>query len=52
MKTEIEELAIEAENVPLCINMKRGGQEVRPAPFAYASDLKQVIFHLLEEKAR
>ena len=52
MKADLEEMAVEAETVPFSFNMKHGGQELRPAPLAYVTDLKCIIFHLLEEKDR
>ena len=52
MKADLEEMTVEAESVPFSFNMKHGGQELRPVPLAYVTDLKCIIFHLLEEKDR
>ena len=52
MKADLEEMAVEAESVPFSFHTKHGGHEVRPAPLAYVLDLKNIIFHLLEEKDR
>ena len=40
------------QSVPFAFNLKRGGQELRPAPLAYIDNLKSMIFHLLDEKQR
>ena len=52
MKADLEKIAIKAESVPFLFNTKHGAQELRPAPLAYATDLKCLIFHLLDEKDR
>jgi hypothetical protein len=51
MKKDLENIPVEAENVPFAFSKsKQCGQELRPAPLAYVSDLKGLIFHLLDEK--
>ena len=52
MVEELQNLHVEAESIPFSFNLKRGGQELRPAPLAYVDDLRSVIFHLLDEKQR
>lgn len=52
MTTQLTEIQVEAESVPFCFNTKRAGQELRPAPLAYVTDLKSMVFHLLNEKSR
>jgi hypothetical protein len=54
MKQDLEKIPVEAENVPFAFSTrcKQIGQELRPAPLAFISDLKSLIFHLLEEKDR
>ena len=52
LKAQLSEMDIHAESVPLSFKAKSGGQELRPAPFAFVNDLKSTLFHLLEEKER
>ncbi len=52
MKASLSEFPIEAESIPFSFNKKRGGQELRPAPLAYVTDLTSFIFHLLDERDR
>ncbi len=52
MKTQLEDIDIEAESVPFSFNTKKGYPELRPAPIAYAKDLKSIVYHLLNEKER
>ena len=52
MKADLENMSVEAEGVPFSFNIKRGRRELRPAPLAYISDFKSLVFHLLEEKDR
>ena len=52
MAVELINLQVEAESIPFSFNLKRGGQELRPAPLAYATDLRSILFHLLNEKER
>ena len=51
MKEDIQKVHIRAEAIPFSFNTKCG-QEVRPSPIACVTDLKSVIFHLLDEKDR
>ena len=44
------ELEVEGESVPFVFDLKHGGQELRPAPLAFVTDIKSMIFHLLHEK--
>ena len=39
MVEELQNLHVEAESIPFSFNLKRGGQELRPAPLAYVDDL-------------
>lgn len=52
MKNQLSKLPVDGESVPFAFNLKRGGQELRPAPLAYVHDLKSMVFHLLDEKQR
>ena len=52
MKGQLTELLVKSESVPFAFNLKRGGQELRPAPLAFVDDLKSMLFHLLDEKRR
>ena len=52
MKTQLCKIETSGENVPFSFNMKNGGQELRPAPLAFVTSLKTMIFHLLDEKQR
>ena len=52
MKADLENMPIEAESVPFTFGTKLNGQELRPAPVAYVTDLKCFLFHLLDEKER
>ena len=45
-------IPVAAENVPFSFDLKHGGQELRPAPLAYITNLPDTIFHLLDEKKR
>ena len=52
MEEQLSELSVEGESIPFSFNLKRGGQELRPAPLAYVNSLKAMLFHLLDEKQR
>ena len=52
MKADLEKIAVEAESVPFAFSTKRNGQELRPAAVAYVTNLKSLLFHLLDEKDR
>ena len=50
MKDQLSNLLVKSESVPFALNLKRGGQELCPAPLAYIDNLESMIFHLLDEK--
>lgn len=52
LQAQLSDMVILGESVPFSFKMKRGGMELRPAPFAFVSNLKSTLFHLLEEKQR
>ena len=52
LQAQLSEMAILEESVPFSLKMTSGGQELRPARFAFVSNLKSTLFHLLEEKQR
>ncbi len=53
MKAQLSELVVEGESVPFSFHMKHGsGHELRPAPLVYVNSLKNVMFHLLDERER
>ena len=51
-KKQLDAIPAAAENVPFSFDLKNGGQELRPAPLAYITNLPDTIFHLLDEKKR
>lgn len=52
LKTMLMEMEILGESIPFSFRTRSGGQELRPAPFAFVNNLKSTLFHLLEEKQR
>ena len=52
MKSQLSEIVVEVESVPFSFSRKSGCQELRPAPIAYISNLKVMVFYLLDEKER
>ena len=52
MKNDLEAIDVKAESVPFTFTGKQGGQVIRPAPYACIVNLKEVIFHLLDELKR
>ena len=52
MKNDLEVIDVKAESVPFTFTGKQGGQVIRPAPLACIVNLKEVIFHLLDELKR
>ncbi len=46
MTSQLSELTTEGESVPFVFKLKSGGHELRPAPFAFTTDLKTTLFHL------
>ncbi len=52
MKDQLSNLPVKSESVPFAFNLKRGGQELRPAPLAYIDSLESMICQLLDEKQR
>lgn len=52
MKADLEKVEVEAESVPFSFHTKRNDLELRPAPIAFVTDLKSLLYHLLDEKDR
>lgn len=53
MKTQLTDIEVQAEAIPFSIELKReAGCELRPSPMDFVSDLKALMFHLLDEKDR
>ena len=50
MKEQLSELQVEGESVPFSFHVKGGGRELRPAPLVYVNSLKNMVFHLLDER--
>ena len=46
---QLEPVSIAAEPVPFVFSLKRGGDEIRPAPLAYVSDLCSLVHQKLDE---
>ena len=46
---QLEPVSIVAESVPFAFSLKRGGEEMRPAPLAYASDQCSLVYQKLDE---
>uniref|UniRef100_A0A1X7VIR4 Uncharacterized protein n=1 Tax=Amphimedon queenslandica TaxID=400682 RepID=A0A1X7VIR4_AMPQE len=49
MKNDLEAINVKAESVHFTFTGKQGGEVICPAPLAYIVNLKEVIFHLLDE---
>lgn len=52
MKAQLSEMTIDAESIPFSFKCKSSGQELRPAPLAFVTNLKAMLFYLLDEKDR
>ena len=53
MKTQLTDIEVQTEAIPFSIELKRGaGCELSPPPMGFVSDLKALIFYLLDEKDR
>ena len=51
-KKQLDAIPTAAENVPFSFDLKNGGQELRPAPLAYITNLPDTIFHLLYRREK
>ena len=49
VKADLEKIA---ESVPFAFSTKRNVQELRPAAIAYVTNLRSLLFRLLDDKDR